>query len=82
MKLWSFFPDKPHEWVYRPYVPGKVRKKPNAWVAPEHGKSAMGMERKFPVDDKGLPVPGRDKELIIDKRPTIMLPPRKLRYPF
>lgn len=71
IKRWSFSPELPEK---RPY-----RKPRNQfpWVAPEHVRVAMSMDMDFPRNDLGWPVEGSRRELKIDKRPTIMVPPRK-----
>lgn len=57
-------------------TPRKWRAK-NAWTAPEHGKIASAMERDYPRDDWGRPIrDNRGRELKIDIRPTIMIPPK------
>jgi hypothetical protein len=58
----------------------RKKKHPNpndVWTAPEHGKGAMSMERDWPRDHEGNRIPGKKKELVLDKRPTIMLPPKE-----
>jgi hypothetical protein len=79
--LWSFTPDLPREVKREPYNPyrPKEKKKPNNWVAPEHAKGASAMNRDYPRDDFGQRIEGRERELKIDKRPSIMIPPRKTR---
>lgn len=46
------------------------------WKAPEHEKMTVDMERDYPRDDLGVPIAGAEKILVVDKRPTIMVPPR------
>jgi hypothetical protein len=59
----------------RPYKP---KDKKNSWVAPEHARDASAMTRDYPRDDYGAPIKdNRGREIKIDKRPTIMVPPRK-----
>lgn len=76
-KLWVFWPDSVQERKYRKYRPKKNGKKPNDWVAPEHQKMVRDMERDFPRDDLGRRVEGRERELVIDPRPTLLVPPRQ-----
>lgn len=64
--------------TYRPY---KIRKKHKShvndpWCAPEHGKFARNMERAYRVDVNGRKMVELGKELILEQRPTIMIPER------
>lgn len=46
------------------------------WTAPEHSRVAQAMEKDYPRDDWGRRIPGKPRELRVDPRPTIMVPPR------
>lgn len=71
----TFFPDEPRGRIGR--KPYKKNPNPaNAWIAPEHQKMAMDMQRDFPRDDWGYPLRGQGKVLVVDKRPNILIPPR------
>lgn len=76
--VWSFEPEEPTiKSVREEYVPRKEKPKLGSWVAPEHARSASGMIRDYPRDEKGQKIEGTERELKIDKRPTIMVPPRR-----
>jgi len=47
-----------------------------SWTAPEHKSEARSMRRDYPRDDLGNKIPGKGKELQVDKRPTVMIQPR------
>lgn len=49
----------------------------DVWVSPFHERFARSMERDYPRDDWGKRIPGKSRELKIDKRPNVMVPPRK-----
>lgn len=70
---WSFVPDQEVGPAPKPYKPLKAKKP--SWYAPEHAKVASSMKRDFPRNDKGEAI-GTTRELVVDKRPTIMIPPR------
>lgn len=76
MKRWEFWPDQPRERKYRKYKPNRENKNPEIWTAPEHRKMVRDMERVFPVNELGLRIEGRERELKIDIRPNIMIPAR------
>ncbi len=68
-RRFTFYPDStPQRRSKRP------RQTPDSWVAPEHAKIAMSMERDFPRDDLGRKIDGRQRELVVDPRPNIMKP--------
>ncbi len=71
---WSFSPDpEPEQEVRKPYRP---RSRKTSWTSPDHAKEARYMDRGYPRDDLGRKVSGSGKELILDTRPTILVPPR------
>lgn len=75
-----FFPDdfKPYKAdVDNRLVPEERPKKPSLFnfVAPEHVRIALSMGRDFPKDDRGNKLPGTSKELVVDRRPNILVPP-------
>lgn len=72
-KRWSFFPDFKTE-VYNPYRP-KDKPKPSSWRAPEHSRMTSDMRRDYRRNDHGEPV-SKERFLVIDPRPVIMIPPR------
>jgi hypothetical protein len=78
--VWTFEPDETPEpvSVREAYVPIKKGKKPH-WVAPEHLKMSSDMGRDYPRNEKGERIEGRERELKLDPRPTIMKPERKTR---
>lgn len=77
-KVWIFEPGERKKGKYR-----RPRGIPNlAWVAPEHARIAASMEADYPRDDFGYPVPEKKKELVLDKRPLILVPPRPTINPF
>lgn len=76
--IWKFSPDEPRTYERKAYVP-VIKKQEENWVAPEHQKIASSMKKDFPRDDRGLPIEGEKKRLVIDPRPTIMVPPRRIR---
>lgn len=69
-RKFTFFPEKPREWVRRPKV------FVDAWKAPEHGKMTKDMARAIPRDDLGRKIKGAEPLLVIDNRPSILVPPR------
>lgn len=78
--VWKFEPESGPAYVERPrrkWVSRKERKA-NTWVAPEHARDASAMKRDFDRNDKGEPI-SKVKHLVVDKRPTIMVPPRPTR---
>jgi hypothetical protein len=82
--VWTFEPDTPAE--PEPirdnrleYEPRPKKKKPTTWVAPEHMRYGKDMRRDFPRNAKGERIEGKDREIAIDPRPTIMVPPRPTR---
>lgn len=80
--VWSFEPDLPVEEVKSnrlAYEPRPKKKKPTSWVAPEHMAFGKDMRRDFPRNDKGERIEGKEREVVIDPRPTIMVPPRPTR---
>jgi hypothetical protein len=77
--VWSFEPDHQEPRSNRDaYQPRERKKKEPYWVAPEHIRLAQDMKRDYPRNEKGERLPG-PKELKLDKRPTIMVPPRPTR---
>jgi len=70
---WSFVPDQEVGPAPKPYKPLKAKKP--SWYAPEHAKVASSMKRDFPRNEKGEAI-GTTRELVIDKRPQVMIPPR------
>jgi hypothetical protein len=81
----------PHVWIFEPeppqpetkplrefYEPVKRKREPS-WLAPEHVRLAQDMRRDYPRDELGRRVPGKGRELVLDPRPTIMLPPKPTR---
>lgn len=54
----------------------KRREKDN-WCAPEHQRLAQDMVRDYPRDHNNRRIPGKSRELLVDNRPAIMVPPRK-----
>lgn len=61
------------------YRPFKIRKRRqhNDWCAPEHFKTSKHMERAYRHDVKGRLMKELGKEIILEQRPTIMIPERK-----
>ncbi len=79
-KRWTFEPEEASVYEYKAYKPRKRDKKPN-WVAPEHSGMVKDMKRDFPRDDLGRPLPNSKKDqLVLDNRPTIMVPERPKIY--
>jgi hypothetical protein len=77
--LWSFKPDEPRqEDNRRAYQPTKKHREPS-WFAPEHQKAARSMRMDYPRDDRGHILPGSKRSAVVDKRPTILVPPRPTR---
>lgn len=67
---------KPRRYVF---FPGKQRghtkrtwESDNPWRAPEHGHLTKDMKRDYPRDDLGYRLPGRERVLVMDPRPTIL----------
>lgn len=59
-------------------TPRRWRPKDN-WVSPFHARDARAMERDYPRDEYGRPIrDARGRQLLIDKRPVIMRPERKV----
>ena len=81
--VWSFDPEVApnQERPSKVFVPRK-EKKHLAWVAPEHARIAASMRRDYPRNNKGEPLPGAKRELVVDKRPTVMVPARRARMGF
>lgn len=75
---WRFDPNDTFHSDYRPYVTVK-RLKVSSWIAPEHQKAASGMRRDFLRNDRGQPI-GTDKRLVLDARPSMIVPERKKIY--
>lgn len=65
---------------YDPTVRKAKRREKDNWTAPEHARLAQDMVRDYPRDDYGRRIPGKSRELILDKRPSVMVPPRQT-YP-
>lgn len=79
MFRWSFGPESPEiRSVREAYVPVKKPKHCH-WSAPEHIRLAQDMKRDYPRNDMGEKIDGRPRELVIDPRPTCMIPPRRTR---
>jgi hypothetical protein len=80
--IWTFHPDLPREPIVsnrEAYEPRPKKKKPTSWMAPEHVKYGKDMKRDFPRNYKGERIEGKDREVVLDARPTIMVPPRPTR---
>lgn len=82
---WSFSPDEPLapleiRQIYRPMF--REKKKPSSWIAPEHARMSLGMKRDYPRNERGEITDKSAKRLVLDKRPTILVPAPKLRYLF
>lgn len=62
-----------------PYKPFKKRKREYApsWTAPEHGRFARHMERAYPVAHDGRKMVELGRELVLERRPVIMIPERE-----
>lgn len=74
--LWRFEPEETYrETKRKAYVPRKERRE--SWVAPEHARVAQSMRKDYPRNERGEVIPNTKKELVIDVRPSIMVPPRK-----
>ena len=73
-----FYPESDPRETYRPRRKRFKKGTPEkfAWVAPEHVREAASMERDFPRDDWGVPLPNSRPELVVDKRPRLLVPPR------
>jgi hypothetical protein len=52
------------------------KKRIENWNAPEHSRDRAAMNKDYPRDDWGNRIPGKGRELVVDKRPSIMLPER------
>lgn len=81
--VWTFEPETtPDRPAYRTmpegYEPRPKRYK-DVWTAPEHRRLSQDMKKDYPRNDKGERVEGKKKELVIDPRPTILVPPRPTR---
>jgi hypothetical protein len=72
MKKQKRTPDNPWD------PPGYWERDPSIldWCAPEHVRDARVMERDYPRDDLGKRIPATKKDIIVDARPPIMIPPR------
>jgi len=73
-------PDKEYQYSaypddnYRPFKKKKRKKGEELWVAPEHRRHASYMEKAYDVDHKGRKMVENGKRLVLDPRPTIMIP--------
>ncbi len=80
---WTFEPDEIPETpsVREAYLPRRRNPNPkNNWKAPEHSKMTSDMKRDYPRDELGRIIAGRDKELVMDPRPTIMKQEQQARF--
>jgi hypothetical protein len=59
-------------------TPRRWNPKPRAesWCAPEHSRVRATMNKDYPRDDRGERIPGKGRELQVDKRPALLVPPR------
>lgn len=80
--IWTFYPETQRKKRAHDPIVSSRRRASNDWRAPEHVRMASDMERDFPRDDFGRVVRGASKELIVDKRPRILIPPRPTYSPF
>lgn len=58
----------------------KPKKHPNpfdVWTAPEHDRMTKDRRRDWQRDDWGHPMRDKPRVLVLDPRPTIMLPEKK-----
>lgn len=75
-KIWRFDP------IEEVYEPRRKKVRIPSWKAPEHVRLTSDMKSEVPKDNYGQPIPGREKMLVLDPRPTILLPPRRTKRPF
>jgi hypothetical protein len=78
-KTWSY---EPNELSDGEYIPRQRKKRQPSWKAPEHVRITSDMVRAHPLDKWGKPRLHLEKELVVDPRPQIMLPERKVKRPF
>lgn len=76
--VWKFSPEEEISGTPRKTKVHSLKRKERewAWVAPEHSKVARSMNRDYPRDDWGRPIRECGRELKIDSRPSVMVPPR------
>lgn len=73
---WSFSPVAP-EVREEPRTPLPLKKgKEELWWAPEHERIAKDMRQDYPRDDWGNRIRGEKRRLVVDTRPSILVPPR------
>jgi hypothetical protein len=60
--------------------PRPLPERKDPWAAPEHWSASRNMESDFPRDVYGRRIYGRERQLKIDRRPAILVPPRQT-YP-
>jgi hypothetical protein len=77
--VWTFEPDDLPPEPVKEFEPKPKKPKATSWTAPEHIRMAQDMKRDFPRNEMGERIEGKDRELKLDPRPTIMLPPRRTR---
>ena len=44
--------------------------------APEHVRDAQAMSQDYPRDEKGRRIPDSRRDIVVDARPPILVPPR------
>ncbi len=54
----------------------RFQKKRDNWTAPEHNKCAAHVERAYPLDVNGRKMFSKGKEIVLERRPAIMIPER------
>jgi len=76
--LWSFSPEQPYQDSREAYIPVKKTREPS-WRAPEHLKLTSDMRKDYIRDERGNQI-SKDKRLVLDARPRILIPERPIRY--